>query len=168
MASTTLLEIPQFTTKRARWSITHLEYFIKSLLQKFRGNYSRMSQTDTDIKHQKVGTCRLWSTLFDIHTLITRFMGPTWGPSGADRTQVGPMLAPWILLSGYAFIADSRPQDRIARKGLLNLRNVKLTCIQTTRAIQIKSLKRKGWYTDCYIVTYVFKAVKITTNVQSK
>ena len=23
------------------------------------------------------------------------------GPSGADRTQVGPMLAPWTLLSGY-------------------------------------------------------------------
>ena len=32
--------------------------------------------------------------------LIVRFMGPTWGPSGADRTQVGPMLAPWTLLSG--------------------------------------------------------------------
>ena len=27
-------------------------------------------------------------------------MGPTWGPSGADRTQVGPMLAPWTFLSG--------------------------------------------------------------------
>ena len=27
-------------------------------------------------------------------------MGPTWGPSGADRTQVGPMLAPLTLLSG--------------------------------------------------------------------
>ena len=27
-------------------------------------------------------------------------MGPTSGPSGADRTQVGPMLAPWTLLSG--------------------------------------------------------------------
>ena len=27
-------------------------------------------------------------------------MGPTWGPSEADRTQVGPMLAPWTLLSG--------------------------------------------------------------------
>ena len=26
-------------------------------------------------------------------------MGPTWGPSGADRTQVGPMLAQWTLLS---------------------------------------------------------------------
>ena len=29
----------------------------------------------------------------------TRFMGPTWGPSGAGGTQVGPMLAPWTLLS---------------------------------------------------------------------
>ena len=33
-------------------------------------------------------------------TLIARFMGPTWGPSGADRTHVGPMLVPWTLLSG--------------------------------------------------------------------
>ena len=31
---------------------------------------------------------------------IARFMGPTWGPSGADRTQMGPMLASWTLLSG--------------------------------------------------------------------
>ena len=36
-----------------------------------------------------------------IHTLIARFMGPIWGPSGAVRAQVGPMLAPWTLLSGY-------------------------------------------------------------------
>ena len=35
-----------------------------------------------------------------IATLIASFMGPTSGPPGADRTQVGPMLAPWILLSG--------------------------------------------------------------------
>ena len=32
--------------------------------------------------------------------LIERFVGPTWGPYGADRTQAGPMLAPWTLLSG--------------------------------------------------------------------
>ena len=32
--------------------------------------------------------------------LTARFMGPTWGPSGADRTQVGPMLTPCTLLSG--------------------------------------------------------------------
>ena len=35
-----------------------------------------------------------------ITSLIAMFMGPTWGPSGADRTQVGPKLAPWTLLSG--------------------------------------------------------------------
>ena len=48
-------------------------------------------------KAHQVGTSSKWLT-----TLITRFMGPTWGPPGAARTQVGPMLAPWILLSGYS------------------------------------------------------------------
>ena len=37
---------------------------------------------------------------------IARFMGPTWGPSGADRTKVGPMLAPWNLLSGVIFASS--------------------------------------------------------------
>ena len=40
--------------------------------------------------------------LWDVTTLIPRFMGPTWGPSGADRTHTGPMLAPWTLLSMYS------------------------------------------------------------------
>ena len=34
-----------------------------------------------------------------IKSLITKLMGLEWVPSGADRTQVGPMLAPLILLS---------------------------------------------------------------------
>ena len=46
-------------------------------------------------------------------TLIARFMGPTWGPSGADRTQVGAMLAPWTLLSGHpqslVWVLDGEP-----------------------------------------------------------
>ena len=42
-------------------------------------------------------------------TLIARFMGPTCGPSGADRTQVGHMLAPWTLLSGYPFCEHFSP-----------------------------------------------------------
>ena len=37
------------------------------------------------------------------HTVIARFKWPTWGPSGAYRTRVGPMLAPWTLLSGQTF-----------------------------------------------------------------
>ena len=35
-----------------------------------------------------------------ISSQIARFVRPTWGPSGADRTQVGPMLVPWTLLPG--------------------------------------------------------------------
>ena len=43
--------------------------------------------------------CKWWAVV----TLIARLLGPTWGQSGADRTQVGPMLAPWTLLSGYVW-----------------------------------------------------------------
>ena len=46
------------------------------------------------------------SVLFSVTSLeqpwnshIAKFMGPTWGPPAADRNQVGPMLAPWTLLS---------------------------------------------------------------------
>ena len=34
------------------------------------------------------------------YSQIARSMGSTWGPPGDDRTQVGPMLAPWTLLYG--------------------------------------------------------------------
>ena len=45
------------------------------------------------------------TTLEDNHSvykscLTARFMGPTWSPSRADRTQMGPMLAPWNFLFG--------------------------------------------------------------------
>ena len=43
--------------------------------------------------------------LLGLLPLIARFMGPTWGPSGADRTQVGPTMAPWTLLSGTSIFA---------------------------------------------------------------
>ena len=48
------------------------------------------SSTITDKYHNR----------YEMYSLIARFMGPTWGPSGADRTQVGPVLAPWTLLTG--------------------------------------------------------------------
>ena len=44
---------------------------------------------------------KLHLTMFlGLSPLVARFMWPTWDPSGADRTQVGPMLAPRTLLSG--------------------------------------------------------------------
>ena len=36
---------------------------------------------------------------YSMSSQIARFMGPRWGLPEADRTQVGPMLAPWTLLS---------------------------------------------------------------------
>ena len=47
-----------------------------------------------------MSVCLYWIALAPFLSPIARFMGPTWGPSGVDRTQVGPMLALWILLSG--------------------------------------------------------------------
>ena len=46
----------------------------------------------------------LWLTIsfvFHVTTQIIIFMRPTWGPHGSYRPQVGHMLTPWTLLSGY-------------------------------------------------------------------
>ena len=47
-----------------------------------------------------------WSNLeySMIPSQIARFMWPTWGPPGTDRTQMGPMWATWTLLSGMLFV----------------------------------------------------------------
>ena len=37
---------------------------------------------------------------FLLHTPNSKVVGANMGPSGADRTQVGPLLATWTLLSG--------------------------------------------------------------------
>ena len=47
-----------------------------------------------------------WLDKRNMLSQITWFMGPTSGPSGADRTQVGSMLAPRTLLSGILCIID--------------------------------------------------------------
>ena len=56
--------------------------------------------------HDTIDRCSSFSPSLhdDVMTSeIARFMRPTWGPPGDNRTQVGPMLAPWTLLSGMAF-----------------------------------------------------------------
>ena len=51
---------------------------------------------------------------FRSSTLIARCVGPTRGPSMADRTQVGPMVAPWTLLSGYVLIHPPPPLNKMS------------------------------------------------------
>ena len=55
--------------------------------------------------HPRICMQRVWVLIYRVHpttyatSLIVRFMGPTWDPSGADRTHVGPMnLVIWGVL----------------------------------------------------------------------
>ena len=48
-------------------------------------------------------------------TQITRFMRPTWGPPGSCRPQMGPMLAPWTLLSGYLSDREQGPRGTFTK-----------------------------------------------------
>ena len=68
--------------------------------------------------------CRLWrhSTPSDDRRsgtpLTAKFMRPTWGPRGAGRTHVGPMLATWTLLSGDCYICV---MSKVLRKTSANI-----------------------------------------------
>ena len=44
---------------------------------------------------------RTYNIVSSIHSQRAKFMGPIWGPPGSCRPQMGPMLAPWTLLSGF-------------------------------------------------------------------
>ena len=45
-----------------------------------------------------------------------RFMGPTWGPPGSCRPQVGPMLALWLMLSGLTWLVSAKvPYSYVTR-----------------------------------------------------
>ena len=62
------------------------------------------------IVHQKFPlwtASKRWNGLYDIEIPMmkvgnpdSKVHGADMGPSGADSTQMGPMLAPWTLLSG--------------------------------------------------------------------
>ena len=67
---------------------------VKSLWKTFLSDIILFAASTWYAKHVHHGT-------WHITTLIARFKGPTWGPSGVDRTQVGPILAPWTLLSRH-------------------------------------------------------------------
>ena len=44
---------------------------------------------------------KMYTLIKQFNTQIAKLMAPTWGPPGSCRSQMGPMLAPWTLLSGY-------------------------------------------------------------------
>ena len=68
------------------------------------GGYLCQIRSHPDSKVHGANMWPIWGRLDPggphVGPMNSRFMGPTCGPSGADRTQVGPMLAQWTLLSG--------------------------------------------------------------------
>ena len=58
------------------------------------GQYNFCICLGANFTHQAINLLRVGPTYVWDPTLIARFMGPTWGPSGADRTQVGPHVGP--------------------------------------------------------------------------
>ena len=43
-----------------------------------------------------------------LKTQIAKFIGPTWGPPGSCRPQMGPFLAPWTCYQGMHLIIRIR------------------------------------------------------------
>ena len=68
-------------------------------------------------------------------------MGPTWGPPGANRTQVAPILAPWTLLPGMYFDQFLRSVTICVKKTIF-LREF----IQLFSSLQISNLSPECHY----------------------
>ena len=62
---------------------------------------------------------------------IARFMGPTWGPPGSWRPQMGPMLTPWTLLSGMFSVFASTKASLIICFGYMHAYTLELVCVIT-------------------------------------
>ena len=113
--------------------------------------------------------------LYTLHSLIARFMGPTWGPSRADRTQVGPMnFVIWVPLPQipsqlHSFILlDAADRDPCFHNGQCNepvhmkYKNNMLLSVPSTSEILMSSVLlnlhwlviyhqnlKETWYEEC-------------------
>ena len=83
----------------ATWWRHHIETF-SALLTLFAGN---LPVTGEVLAQRPVTRSFLWSFSLIcawINAQIAKSTGPTWGPPGSCRPQMGPMFTPWTLLSG--------------------------------------------------------------------
>ena len=96
-------------------------------------------------------------------------MGPTWGPSGADRTQVAPMLAPWTLLSGIVTVSEvssfshrcTRWPDISAQLLLILSSEDKITRYESTYVWNLflqLTISKEIWIRPCLMPSLTFYA----------
>ena len=76
------------------------------------GRQHYVNFSPTYIKFYQSSTSKTTKT-----TLIARFMGPTLGLPGTDRTQVGPIWATWTLLPGNRVL----PIERSTKTSIENI-----------------------------------------------
>ena len=90
-----------------------------------------------NIRRIKMNPCPQYDVMNPVHSItftsrsseappIAKFMGPTWGPYGAARTQVRPMLVRWTLLSGVDYEVRQLVHDNI---NSAPIRNVWVHCL---------------------------------------
>ena len=100
----TLIHIPiKWLSGERQWSLLYIVVFIRHNRNMLIVSATRSGHCWDDF-HATVALISAYQSFVvtpGVLTLIARFVGPTWGASGADRTQMGPMLAPWTLLCGY-------------------------------------------------------------------
>ena len=83
------------------WCLTGDTPLSEPILTQFTAGSGLFSHRNDFLGTSK-GKYWVWWTksLSIIRYQIAKFMGPTWGPPGSCRPQMGPMLAPWTLLPG--------------------------------------------------------------------
>ena len=104
-----------------------------AMIKLWRVQYSwNMLQPGSDLARHDEIMAWIWFPYYCLHSgthqspvesLIARFMGSTWGPGGADRTQLGPMLAHWISAIWDAFtmfVAWTNCLKTVKLPGILN------------------------------------------------
>ena len=63
----------------------------------------------TEVNWQLLCDSRVNADACDLWSQIAKFMGLTWCPPGSCRPKMGPMLAPWTLLSGMGYLYSDQP-----------------------------------------------------------
>ena len=107
-----------------------------------------------EITHRFRPKLTLHARMNPVASQIATLMGPTWGPSGSCRPQVGPMMAPWTLLSGLLlclthtlqlFGHHIKTRDREFHPKVNSYKRIIIVDLRR-RACLAVSIHRYGWF----------------------
>ena len=89
-----------------KWIAMNVRFFTTGIVNEcFMNNSQDLLQY-----HVQISVADILS-LYINHTQIAKSMGPTWGPPGTCWPQMGPMLAPWTLLSWKWLVIEPQVMD---------------------------------------------------------